>query len=69
MTEPRPIGVSMHDLLASCEAAKTVSCPPRAPEARPEGARGPAEHAATAVGTRPDTTDPQPPDGLSRHAA
>lgn len=39
MTEPGPTIVSMRDLLASCEAAKAVSCPPRAPEDRPEGAR------------------------------
>lgn len=39
MTEPGPTIVSMRDLLASCEAAKAVSCPPRAPEDRPEGTR------------------------------
>ncbi|WP_167343795.1 hypothetical protein [Streptomyces mutabilis] len=29
---PAPTRVSMHDLLASCAAAKAVSTPPRAPE-------------------------------------
>ncbi|MQY35328.1 hypothetical protein SRB17_33020 [Streptomyces sp. RB17] len=66
MTATSPTGVSMHDLLASCEAAKTVSCPPRDPEARPQ-ARGRAEHPATAAGARPATANPQPPDGTSRH--
>lgn len=68
MTEPGPIVVSMRDLLASCEAAKAVSRPPRAPEDRPAGARGPEGRAATAAGSRPATTNPRPPDGTSRHA-
>ncbi|MFI6355910.1 hypothetical protein ACIBJF_25295 [Streptomyces sp. NPDC050743] len=67
MTEPGPTVVSMRDLLASCEAAKAVSRPPRAPEDRPEGARGPVDH-ATAAGACPATTNPQPPDGTSRHS-
>ncbi|MGW7818853.1 hypothetical protein ACWGLF_12070 [Streptomyces puniciscabiei] len=48
MTAAGPVGVSMHDLLASCEAADAISTPPRAPEERPEGAA---------------TTDPQTNDG------
>lgn len=68
MTAPTPAGVSMHDLLASCEAAKAVSCPPRAPEERPNGARGCAEPAATAARARSAATNPQPPDGTSRHS-
>jgi hypothetical protein len=67
MTEPGPTVVSMRDLLASCEAAKAVSRPPRAPEDRPEGPRGPVGHAATAAGARPATTNEQAPDGTSRH--
>ncbi|GAA2203504.1 hypothetical protein GCM10009787_66810 [Streptomyces bangladeshensis] len=58
MTALRPTGVSMHDLLASCEAAQAVSCPPRPPETRPKGARGTARATKTA---------PQPPDGVPRH--
>ncbi|MFG3284626.1 hypothetical protein [Streptomyces sp. NPDC048111] len=34
---PVPLGVSIHDLLASCAAASAVSTPPR------ESASGPAE--------------------------
>ncbi|MER6024926.1 hypothetical protein [Streptomyces sp. NPDC001851] len=72
MPEPRSAaaaGVSMRDLLASCAAAKTVSTPPRAAEARPEGPRGPVEHAATAARARPVLTAPRSPDGTTRHCA
>ncbi|KMS93120.1 MULTISPECIES: hypothetical protein [Streptomyces] len=61
--------VSMHQLLASCEAAKAVSRPPRAPEARPEGARGRADHATAAACARPAATNPRTPDGAPRHDA
>jgi hypothetical protein len=52
MTAPRPAGISMRDLLASCAAAKAVSRPP----------------AVVAVGQRPATTAQQPPDGGPRPA-
>lgn len=55
MTATSPTGVSMHDLLASCAAADVVSRPPC-----PEGARGRAEHAATAADVPPAVTDPRP---------
>ncbi|MEU6664578.1 hypothetical protein [Streptomyces sp. NPDC046727] len=55
---PRPTGVSMHDLLASCAAADVISRPPR-PE-RPEGAT------ATAW-ARPAPTAPHTADGAARH--
>lgn len=41
MTESGPTAVSMRDLLASCEAAKAVSRPPRAPEERPRPKEAP----------------------------
>ncbi|MET8562438.1 hypothetical protein ABZV75_18225 [Streptomyces flaveolus] len=61
--------VSMRQLLASCEAAKAVSRPPRAPEARPEGVRGRAGHAAAAACARAVTTNPRTADGAPRHDA
>lgn len=67
MTESGPTAVSMRDLLASCEAAKAVSRAPRAPEERPEGARGCAEDAAADARARPVTTDPQANDVPSQH--
>ncbi|MER7051864.1 MULTISPECIES: hypothetical protein [unclassified Streptomyces] len=39
---PAPAGVSMHELLASCAAAKVISTPPRAPE--PETCHPAREH-------------------------
>ncbi|MEV6112296.1 hypothetical protein AB0L59_07150 [Streptomyces sp. NPDC052109] len=69
MPEPRPTGVSMRDLLASCAAAKAVSAPPRSPEARSAQARGRSELAAPAAAARPARTNPRTPDGTSRHVA
>ncbi|MEU9476465.1 hypothetical protein [Streptomyces sp. NPDC048191] len=52
MTAPRPTEVTMHELLASCAAARAVSVPPRAPQVRPE---------------RPAEPDKRAADGPARH--
>ncbi|WP_369391364.1 hypothetical protein AB5J72_29930 [Streptomyces sp. CG1] len=57
-----PTGISMHDLLAACAAAETISRPPEHPEREQrEGARDCAESAANPPQTADDrSTRPHP---------